>query len=394
MKRVVLLRFSIVVMFATFATRETLADELTLLDGAVSDLGRLSLHNDTFSGETGSSVPLDNVLSIHFAAPIPTPPKSMQLLLHGGLLFPDKIALANEQLELVLAGAPVTISVDDARGICLQAGFEADWKYQVSAPAEDVDRFLVRADSGVDIIRGLLEGIDEESVSLNSQGESRRLERGRVVGIVLAKTGFRGKSTTLSTRDGQVVPGRLIEMSHSQILWEFSRGQNWEIARQLVSRIDFQSPRLTFLSDIETILAEEEPLFTAYRPFQRDRSVLGRTLTHLGKSYSKGIGVHSQSKLEVSLNGAYSEFVSGVGIDDETNGLGDCEFVVLVDGREVSRHRVRGREPWTLIRVDLSGAQTLALIVEAGADQDFGDHADWLQARLLKPAQAQALNRF
>jgi hypothetical protein len=40
------------------------------------------------------------------------------------------------------------------------------------------------------------------------------------------------------------------------------------------------------------------------------------------------------------------------------------------------------------VRVDVAGVDRLELAVEYGADLDFGDHANWCDARLVRPADS------
>jgi len=73
-----------------------------------------------------------------------------------------------------------------------------------------------------------------------------------------------------------------------------------------------------------------------------------------------------------------------IGIDDETDGRGDCVFKVLVDGDEKFSQRVKATDKPRAIRVPLSGASRVELIVEAGEDLDIADHANWAEARLIR----------
>ena len=45
---------------------------------------------------------------------------------------------------------------------------------------------------------------------------------------------------------------------------------------------------------------------------------------------------------------------------------------------------IRGRMPPQAISVDLKGAKRLDLVVDYGEAGDVMDHADWLNARLVK----------
>lgn len=91
----------------------------------------------------------------------------------------------------------------------------------------------------------------------------------------------------------------------------------------------------------------------------------GRLLTINGRTYSKGLGVHARSVVEVALDGAYTRFLADVGVDDEVGRRGAVIFRVLADdlllydsGPVTGRSRAQG------VDVDVSGRSRLRLIVE------------------------------
>jgi hypothetical protein len=78
-------------------------------------------------------------------------------------------------------------------------------------------------------------------------------------------------------------------------------------------------------------------------------------------------------------------FAAELAIDDSTAGGGSVQFRVLVDGREKFASPIlRGGDPPVPVSVDLTGAKKLELLVDYADRADVLDHADWLDARLLK----------
>jgi len=113
-------------------------------------------------------------------------------------------------------------------------------------------------------------------------------------------------------------------------------------------------------------------------------SVDGNPLTVAGQVYAHGLGTHAYSEMIVDLAGSARRFDAAVGVDDETEGAGSVEFVVLVDGREAFRSGVlEGGSPAVPVSVDLTSAEQMTLIVEDGGDNIHCDHADWAAAMLL-----------
>jgi alpha-glucosidase len=126
-------------------------------------------------------------------------------------------------------------------------------------------------------------------------------------------------------------------------------------------------------------------------PAERDRSNGeipagdGTTLSIRGRTYAKGVGVHSVSELTIWLGRACSSFHAEVGIDDEAaGGGGSVDFQVLGDGRALgSSGVVRNTDQPRVLTADLTGIRTLTLRVTDGGDDRNFDHGDWADARVI-----------
>jgi hypothetical protein len=147
--------------------------------------------------------------------------------------------------------------------------------------------------------------------------------------------------------------------------------------------------RFAFLSDLEPADYRHVPYLNIDWPYQRDRNVLGDPLTVGGKMYLKGIAMHSAGRLTYKLDAPYRRYDAAVAIDDSAGGRGSVVFGVHVlrDGRWQEAYQsgtVRGGDEPQFISVDLRGANALTLTVDFADRGDELDHADWLDARLVK----------
>jgi glucose/arabinose dehydrogenase len=140
----------------------------------------------------------------------------------------------------------------------------------------------------------------------------------------------------------------------------------------------------TYLSDLTPTSAT-----SAWGPIERDRSNGeaaagdGNVLSLGGTPYNKGIGVHADSQLTYNLGGAYSNFSTYVGVDDEVGANGSVVFQILADGVPLFDSGIMtGTSSTRLARVDVTGRQTLTLVVNNGGDGIAYDHADWAEAQL------------
>ncbi len=108
--------------------------------------------------------------------------------------------------------------------------------------------------------------------------------------------------------------------------------------------------------------------------------VAGAPLNIAGTAYSKGLGTHAKSSLNIDLHKSATRFNAKVGVN-KGNRKGSVEFIVKLDGKTVWKSGVmRANDPAKPLDIDLKGAQTMTLIVTDGGDSNDSDHADWVDA--------------
>ena len=124
-------------------------------------------------------------------------------------------------------------------------------------------------------------------------------------------------------------------------------------------------------------------------PVERNESVGGNNaddgnpLTMHGTVYAEGLGTNSISDVKVYLGANCSSFSSTVGIDDEVGGSGSATFTVVGDGKTLaSTPTITGADPVQQLTANVSGVQTLDLIVGDGGDGNANDHGDWAMPTL------------
>ena len=142
----------------------------------------------------------------------------------------------------------------------------------------------------------------------------------------------------------------------------------------------------TYLSDLTWVSATN-----GHGPVEKDKSNGeavagdGRTLTLNGVTYAKGLGVHAASEVVYNLSGAYSTFLSDVGIDDwvADGTCGSAVFEVYLDNvLAYSSGTMTPTSATKSINLGVAGKNQLKLVVTIAGDNNFCDHADWAGARL------------
>jgi hypothetical protein len=108
-----------------------------------------------------------------------------------------------------------------------------------------------------------------------------------------------------------------------------------------------------------------------------------------GVSYAKGLGVHAFSDVRYALGGSCSRFKASVGVDDEVGPNGSVVFEVFAGTTKVYHSGVMtGTTATDTVDVSITGAAELRLVVTQGPDNDWYDHADWAEARIVCGAPA------
>ncbi len=123
-----------------------------------------------------------------------------------------------------------------------------------------------------------------------------------------------------------------------------------------------------------------------YGTAQMDQSISGNPLTLAGTVYAKGIGTHAASTIVYNLAGAYTTFVSTVGIDDEEigKGAGSVDFQVYGDGVLLFDSGVLTSGQTANLAVSVAGVKQLTLVATNGVAGSIDyDHADWANAQVL-----------
>ena len=244
--------------------------------------------------------------------------------------------------------------------------------------------------SGGDRLTGVVESVVYGAVGVTAKVGKVQVKREMLRGVAFSKTlkPYNEPKRLLAEvrlADGSVVVGDIQGPQRGQFTLRSVLGSSWEVSVAKVCEVRFRGGKLVWLSELEPVKAEMTPFFNRSWSWRREQSVWGNPLTVDGTVYERGLGVHSRTELTYDIGRRYVTFVADVGIDDETKGTGSAMVSVTGDGRalltptEVSA----GHKP-RHVKLNVTGVQRLHLLVDFGKDEDFGDHVDWLNARLIR----------
>lgn len=136
-----------------------------------------------------------------------------------------------------------------------------------------------------------------------------------------------------------------------------------------------------------------EQIFQDWGTPQRNQSVEGNPLTIGKQKFERGIGTHANSRFIIDLKGVALEFQAMVGVDKE---VGDAPasvvFQVIVDDEKVFDSGIMGpHTPAKAVKVNVTNADLMELVVTSAGDSINYDHADWAEAKLLLEPKSEVL---
>ncbi len=244
-------------------------------------------------------------------------------------------------------------------------------------------------------VAGRLISLGQSAGSFVFADRERSFQADRVYGIVLA-TGVwnawgpaarREYPVRFELIDGSTFTGRIERADGESIHVATSVNVNVVLDLDDIAALTITSDRVVHIGDLKTVTQKTEGIL--HRPWtpRFDKSAAGGPISLGGRVYERGLGVHSRTELTFAIDGAYETFVATIGIDDSVRPRGSVVFRVAGDGRILyDSGAVTGKDEPVDIRVDVTGVKRLRLIVDYGEGLDLADHADWADARLLKPA--------
>ncbi len=327
--------------------------------------------------------------------PPPELPSREQVIFANGDRLPGSILkLEGERLHFRFRGEETTLPLAALSVLWLAPpeGGEEPERLRHRLAHESRPRDVLYLRNG-DTIEGVVTGLDERSVRLEANRKPLTIERSKAAVIAL--------NTELASLLRPKTPYARVVLSDGTRLAlataEMPEGK--PIVATTLFKTSVSIPiadlcALTVLNGPAVPLAELKPRKYEHTPYLGDNwsytldsSVDQRDLRLAGGTYESGLGLHSESRLTYDLPaGRYRRFEALVGLDDRTGRTGSVRIRVLVDGKPVDLggpEELTHRSGPLPIRVDVTAARELTLVVEFGERGSVQDHVNWADARLI-----------
>jgi NPCBM/NEW2 domain len=332
--------------------------------------------------------------------PRPGFPSGPHLILTSGdriPINPAGLSLARERLGFTHAGlnegreVRVPISAVAVLWLANPRGEDAEILRQRLVNGER-HRDTVMLRNG-DVLEGVLSRLDAKQVKVEVGRKEVAIDLPRVAVLALStdlatRPRPKGRHARVTLTDGtRLTLSSAVCEDGRKLTGKTAFGATLGVSLDQVAVLELVSDRVIFLSALEPKEYRHTPYLGVSWPLVRDGSVVGRDLRLGGGVFDRGLGMHSASRVTYRLPAGCRRFEALVGLDERTGRRGSVRVRVLVDGKEQDRGLkgdLTGAMQPVAIRVDVSGAKELTLLVDFGRGGNVGDHVDWGNARLVK----------
>jgi len=368
---------------------------LTTADFRQQAVGLRTIHDSAVGvsavgGEAALKISYDQFLQLDRATRSRVGTGRFVLHLAGGTkILGDPTGYQDEQ---VIWNSPAVgemkVSLKEARAL-VRNGKSAD-----SIDAQRTED-LVQMSNG-DTARGIITDISGTNVKISSNGADLELAMDNIDWIYFAAAGKPKQREERSFRvrllDGSILAA--IGVSFSGDTLSFSLGQNDQrkVPIASVDGIEQINGPVSWLSSRIAEQVVQVPYYGATPwPTRMDQTVGGRPIQFGNQIFSRGIGVHSYSRIDYALDGKYEAFRTQYAIAaDERRQYADVTVRVKVDGKVVhEKQNLRADILAPVVIIDLpKAAKMLTLEVDYGAANDTQDRFNWIEPALLRKKPA------
>jgi hypothetical protein len=285
----------------------------------------------------------------------------------------------------------LTIPLDSILGLVLAPPTDTDafdqlWE-QVRGERRSTD--VVWMANGDRQTGGFL-GLDDRIVNFQIEGKPVEIDRTGVIALgfdpaVANYTRPKSDFLEVTLADGTRLGVTDAKVDKGQVNAKTRFGQPVRFPITDLVRIDPRTQEVQYLSERKVDAQSYDSYFGPTRPVRLDRTIDGHRFQLGGRSYERGLGTQSRTLLAYRLKPGDRRFQALVGVDDRAGPLGSVVFRVLVDKEPLlTTPSLTARDLPKAIDIDVSRAKSLILITEFGDRGDVRDHADWVEARIIK----------
>ncbi len=257
------------------------------------------------------------------------------------------------------------------------------------------DVLIVGSGETIDYHKGVLRDVSPSTVQFELDGDLLPVKRLKVHGLLYYHPPDDSPPEPIceiTDVGGSRWSVQTLELG-DELTWTTPGGLKRTQPLPMVRQIDFSRGKIVFLSDLnpESLTytpyfgtGKGLPLLAKFFALREDKNLQSGPLQLGKKKYSKGLALHSRTKVVYRLPGRFSRLQATVGIDDGVRPRGNVRLVIYGDDRVLLETTVTGADPPKPIDLDLNGVRRIAILADFGKEMDVADHLDLCEARILK----------
>jgi hypothetical protein len=377
---------------------------LTTADFRTERVGLRSLDDRAVTVKTGQSephqVPLDRLLMLER---IGDRPAASQVQFIATLVGEDRAAgkpgsLSGENLvwenpTLGQITLPVKSIVSIVRVVPGQDPQQviASLSQPSSLPTTQQTEDIVALVNG-DSVKGIVSSIGATAISVQQGGgETIDVPLDSITRVIFAATGAAPVAAThgfrISLADGSAITASRVKLSNADqnLSFYLSDGSPRRVAMPQVLGIEQVNGPVVWLSSQRPSESVQTPFFELSWPARMDRAVDGEPIRVGERTFSRGIGVHSYSRVSFPIDPAMRAFRTQYAIAGDWPYANVTVRIKLDDQIAFEKTDVRSGALAPPVLIDLDGhARTLTLEVDYGQNYDVQDRFNWIEPALLK----------
>jgi hypothetical protein len=269
----------------------------------------------------------------------------------------------------------------------------AQWERILKAPAT-ADLIVIREGPSIDFLKGVLGDVTADHVNFTIDGETVPADRSIVEGIAYyhpRAVAADGAACIVNDSNGSSIGVRSLSLDGELLRMRTPAGVELALPVSKLTTVEFPAQYLSqFKPESITFMQHARsaaPLVTAVDKLRRprfDRSLKGGPLILGGRSYQRGLALHSRTEITYLLPEPFARFTALAGIDDRVRPSGDVRLVISADDRVLFDRIITGGDDPIPISAEISGAARLRILVDFGGDTDTADYLNLVDARLFK----------
>jgi hypothetical protein len=248
------------------------------------------------------------------------------------------------------------------------------------------DLLVIRKEDQLDFLSGAA-GDLAEKISFLVDGEEIPVARDKVYGLILRRKApaLAKVACQVGLTAGDQLCAASVQLDEQSLRARLCSGVELTLPATRALLVDFSAGKVRYLSATEPREVKYVPFFDLVREYRRDRSLDGTPLSLAGKTYARGLALHSRTLLKYRIGGEYSRFQALAGIDDSVRRLGQVRLLITGDGKTLFDAEIKGVDAPRVLDLEVTGVRDLEILVDFGGDQlDIADHLDLADARLIR----------